>query len=181
MFSKTALLALISSALVAAAPQSPPFPPFLGNGSVGHVHPAPDECVTSYSTSLYTVTKTIPHVESTTYYKNTTTTISGVVTKTALHTATTVITSSTPTCITTSYPVQIWVTKVIDTVKAVVVTSSCTETSTYTEPTCKTVVTNIPIVTSCTEYSTGLATLTSTIPTTTCTPCTATTAPTAPR
>ncbi|KAF2429213.1 hypothetical protein EJ08DRAFT_303879 [Tothia fuscella] len=177
MFAKSTILALVSSTLIAAAPQAPRFP-FAGAHTNGtHVHPAPEECVTSLSTSLYTLTTTIPHIDSTTYYKNTTTVIAAVATRTALYTATTVITTSTSTCITTSYPVTSWVTKIIDTVAPVLVTESCTETTTYTEPTSKTVVTALPVLSSCTEYLTSAITGTSTIPITTCTPCTAGGAP----
>jgi hypothetical protein len=184
MFSKTAILALLSSTLIAAAPQSPsvvPFP-FPGNGSAPvHVHPAPDECVTSYSTSVTEIYTTIPIIESKTIWVNSTTVISGVATKTSLHTDTTVITTSTPTCLTTSYPVQIWVTKVIETYAPVLVTESCTETSTYTVPTSSTKITGYPSVTSCTEYTTSCATSTATIPYTTCLPCSVTPTPPARR
>jgi hypothetical protein len=177
MFAKTAILALISSTLIAAAPQNVPFHmPFPVNGT-DHVHPAPEECVTSYSTSVTEIYSTIPVIESKTVWLNSTTVISGVATKTSVHTDTTVITTSTAKCITTSYPVQIWVTKVIDTFDPVLITESCTETSTWTVPTSSVKVTAYPSVTSCTEYSTTCATSTATIPYTSCAPCTETPPP----
>src|ERR1700761_9816773 len=105
MFAKAVIIALLSSAFAAAAPQSPAFGLFHGHGNgTGPGGPVASECVTSYSTSTYTIDTTIPIVESKTVWTNYTTTVENLVTKVALKTDTTVITSSTPTCITTSYP-----------------------------------------------------------------------------
>ena len=172
MFAKSAIIALLSSVLVAAAPgHSPSYPPFNNGTTPGG--PVLSECVTSYSTSTYTIETTIPIIESRTIYVNGTTTINGVATKTSLVTNQAVITTSTPTCYTTSYPITMWLTKVVDTVAPVAYTETCTETSTYTEPYCSTITTSYPTVESCTEYSTSCATATTVIAATTCTPCTA--------
>lgn len=157
MFSQSVLIALFAS-LAFAAPQSPPpFPHFTAHNGTGS-YDIPETCATSYSTSTYTVSATIPIIEYQTKYINSTTTINQVFTKTSSYISSTVITTSTPTCITTSYPVQVWVTKVIDTVAPVLKTESCTETSTYLSTSCKTIATAVPLVSICTEYSTSLST-----------------------
>jgi hypothetical protein len=160
MFAKSSLLVLVASALARAAPQSPPFPALphvAGHNGTGS-YDIPETCATSYRTSTYTVSATIPHIEYQTKYVNSTTTINQVFTKTSSYLSSTVITTSTPTCITTSYPVQVWVTKVIDTVAPVLKTESCTETTTYLSTSCKTIATAMPSVSTCTLYSTSLST-----------------------
>lgn len=157
MFAKSAIVALFAS-LALAAPQSPPpFPHFGSHNGTGS-YDIPESCVTAYSTSTYTVSATIPHVEYQTKYINSTTTVNQVFTKTSSYISSTVITTSTPTCITTSYPVQVWVTKVIDTVAPVLKTESCTETSTFLSTSYKTIATAVASVSTCTEYSTSLST-----------------------
>lgn len=164
MFSKAALLGLASVALVAAAPGYP-----------GPIDNSESTCsaVTTYTT--YEIDTTIAVYETSTSWITKATTIEGVVTGTSTWYETKAIVTSSPTCIETSYPLTVWVTKEVEINVPVTKYSTCTESSVWTAPTCTTVVTSLPELEICTEYTTECITTTAAIVTTVCEPCAPTT------
>jgi hypothetical protein len=157
MFAKTFIAALLTATLASARPGQPQWPE--------------TTCSTLYSTSYYTIETKVPVVESKTIWVPSTTTIEGSATSVSLVTKVKPVTTGKPTCITTSYAVQVWVTKEISTWVPVTINETCTESSTVVVPTCTTSVTSVAKVESCTEYTTSCITTSSVCSTTTCKPC----------
>lgn len=139
--------------------------------SLAQALPQESTCTVSYSTSTYDITTVIPTILYSTSYVNSTSTVEGVQTSTVTYLDYTTITTSSTSCVTTSYPVTYWVTTEYDTVVEGSVVESCTETSVTTIPTCSTIVTAVPVVSSCTEYTTECIPTSTSIPYTTCVPC----------
>jgi hypothetical protein len=168
MFSKTAIITLLSATIASALPGQSSWG--TGNFSGQAVE---SECATTYSTSYWTVETVVPVIESRTTWVPSLITSNGVATKTSLVTNELVLTTWSEDCYTTSYPVTtvVWVTTVVDTGVPVYETETCTETSVYTEAKPIIISTAVPSVEVCTEYSTSCSTASTVVASTTCTPC----------
>jgi hypothetical protein len=164
MFSKAAILGLASTALVAAAPNPWGQPE------------STCSAVTTWTTYEYETT--VPYYETSTYYVTSATAIEGFVTKTSTYYPVETYVTETPSCIETSYPITVWVTKEITTQVPVTEYETCTETSVYSESTCSTAYTTIAEFDVCTAYQTECLTTSACVTTTECEPCESTPTPT---
>ena len=157
MFSKAAILCIASAAIVSAAPNSWTQPE--------------STCTAVTSWSTYEIETTVAYYETSTYWQASSYTVEGVVTETRVYPATKTIVTSTPSCIQTSYPVTIWVTKEITTPVPVTHHETCIESKVIEVPTCTTIWTSVKKLDVCTEYSSTCITTASAVVSTTCVPC----------
>jgi len=157
MFSKAAILGLALVAIVSAAPNPQ--------------YQLESTCSTVTSWSTYEIETTVAYYETETYWQTSSYTVEGVVSQTSWYPATKTIVTSTPSCIETSYPVTIWMTKEITTQVPVTNYETYTESTMIEVPTCTTVWTSVQQLDVCTEYSSTCITTSTAIVSTTCVTC----------
>jgi len=156
MFSKAAIVSLVSAIIVSAAPNS-------------WSQPDPTcSAVTSWST--YESETKVAYYKTETHWQTTNYTVDGVVTETIEYPSTKTIVTWTPKCIETSWPVTIMVTKEITTQDPVTHYETCTESKVIEVPTCTTVWTVTQKLDVCTEYSSVSITTAKPIVSTACDP-----------